>query len=150
MMADAKKKKTPFAFKMLIVMMIVLAGIFLPTTIVMAVCLLPSFVAAMIDRQPQKTAWLTVGAMNLAGAMPAWLMLWEKGHKIMDAVQVITAPVPLIIAYGGAAAGWMVYHNVTPFVASIVVGKNERRLKDIEKRQKELIRKWGEDVVHRG
>jgi len=35
---------------------------------------------------------------------------------------------------------------VTPFIAAIVQSKNERRLRDIDKRQKALIRKWGEGV----
>jgi hypothetical protein len=53
----------------------------------------------------------------------------------------------IFIAYGAAAVGWVIYYNVTPFVAVIVQNKNERRLKEIDKRQKELVKKWGVEVA---
>jgi hypothetical protein len=146
---EPKKKKMPFSLRVLIFFLMVTAVVFIPSTIVIAVCMIPSFVAAIIDRQVPKTAWITVGALNLAGTLPAWFMLWEQGHRLDVAFQIITRPEVLVIAYGGAAFGWLIYNNVTPMVAGIVVSRNEKRLKDIEKRQKELARKWGEEVASR-
>jgi hypothetical protein len=141
------KHKTPFSVRFAIFMLMVTATLFLPTTILFSVCLIPTLVAAIIDNQRPKTAWLTVGAMNLAGTIPAWFTLWDMGHTIPSALQLITQPVTIMVAFGGAAAGWFVYHLVTPAVAGIILKKNEYRLREIEKRQKELIRKWGEGVV---
>lgn len=144
-----EKKKGRIGNRLLVFSLMVTACVFHSSTIVLGICMVPSIVAAMVDRQPQKTAWITVGSMNFAGTLPAWFMLWEGGHTIEAAFQIIANPSLLLIAYGGAAIGWFIYNNVTPLVAAIVVGKNERRLRDISKRQKELVRKWGEDVASR-
>jgi len=143
---DKPKKKASFKSKMLIFSLMVTAVVFLPSTLVIAVCMIPAIVAGMVDRQKQKTAWITVGAMNLAGTLPAWFMLFEAGHTMDVALALVMKPGVLMMAYGAAAIGWVIYNNVTPLVAGVVVAKNERRLKEIAKRQKELVRKWGEEV----
>lgn len=154
-MADNKNEKSteksgmPFSVRFAFFMVLVTAIVFLPTTIILFVGLIPTMVAAIIDNNPTKTAWLTVGAMNLAGTVPVWFMLLDAGHTIPAAFQLVGQPSTIILSYGGAAAGWFIYNWVTPWVAAMVQAKNERRLRDIDKRQKALIRKWGEDVVAR-
>jgi hypothetical protein len=145
--AQPQDKKTPFRLKFAIFSLMVAGVVFFPTTVLFAGCLVPTFVAALVDAHPQKTSWITVGCMNFAGALPAWFSLWEMGHHLTDALQLLIMPRTLIMAYGGAGVGWIIYGNVTPFVARLVVLKNEMRVKDIDKRQKELIRKWGQDVA---
>lgn len=140
------KKKAVFSRKILIFSIMVTACVFLPSTIVLMVCMIPSFVAAVVDRQVQRTAWATVGAMNFAGTLPAWLTLLQSGHTFDGAMHVITQPAALLVAYGGAGIGMMIYTYVTPLVAGVIAGRNERRLKDIDKRQRELARKWGDEV----
>ena len=142
-----EKKKGGFTRKFLVFTLLVTAAVFLPSTIVGLVCMLPSLVAGVVDRQPQRTSWITVGVMNFAGTLPAWFMLWSQGQDLATAMQMITRPTVLLTAYGGAAIGLLIYNYVTPLVAGVVVSRNEKRLKDIDKRQKELIRKWGEDVA---
>ncbi|MBI3441793.1 MAG: hypothetical protein HY052_08365, partial [Proteobacteria bacterium] len=94
-MGDSKsdppeQHKTPFSVRFAIFMLLVTAVLFLPTTILFSVCLIPTLVAAIVDTQRPKTAWLTVGAMNLAGTVPSWFMLWDTGHTIPGALQLIT------------------------------------------------------------
>lgn len=151
----SEKRKTPFLVWFAIFMVLVTAVIFLPTTIIWSICLLPTLVAAIIDNHPQKTAWLTVGAMNVAGTVPAWFSMLESGqysmldaaHAIPAAFQLIAQPTTIIVSYGGAAIGWIIYYKVTPLVAAVMQSKNERRLRDIDKRQKALAKKWGEGVI---
>ncbi len=132
-----------FAFFMVFVSMLV----FLPTTILFSVCLIPTLVSYIIDNNERRTAWLTVGAMNVAGTVPIWFNLWNIGHTIDNAFDLIRSPMTIIISFGGAALGWFIYVNVTPFVAGILKMKNEARLKQIEARQQALIKKWGEEVT---
>lgn len=141
------KSKMPFSVRFAIFMLLVTAVLFLPSTILFSVCLIPTLVAAIVDNNQQKTAWLTVGAMNLAGTIPGLFMLWDMGHTIPMAFQLVLQPMTIIVAFGGAAVGWVIYNNVTPGVAGIILKKNEYRLREIEKRQKELVRKWGSGVV---
>jgi hypothetical protein len=149
------KAKTPFLVWFAIFMVLVTAVIFLPTTIVWSICMLPTLVAAIIDNYPQKTAWLTVGAMNAAGTIPVWVSLLDSGqYSMLDAgraipaaFQLISQPMTIIVPYIGAAIGWFIYFKVPPWVAAFVQSKNERRLRDIDKRQKALVKKWGEGVI---
>lgn len=141
--------KTPTQVWASVFMLLVLAGVFLPSTIVFTICMVPTLVAAIVDNQPNKTAWLTIGSMNLAGTIPVWVSLIDAGHTIAAAFQIVMQPTTFLIAYGGAAGGVLIYNYVTPMIAALVLGKNERRIRDIEKRQKELVRKWGEAVILR-
>src|SRR3954465_9815444 len=130
-MADKDQKSagrpvTPFSVRFAFFMVLVTAVVFLPTTIIIFVGLIPTMVAAIIDNNPTKTAWLTVGAMNMAGTVPVWFALLDAGHTIPAAFQLIVQPSMLILSYGGAAVGWIIYNKVTPLVAAIVQGKNER------------------------
>lgn len=151
---DAKKdgKKDggggmPFSLKLSVFMLMVTAVIFLPTTIVFAVCMIPTMVAAIVDNNQKRTLWLTVGAMNTAGTVPVWFSLVDGGHTLATAFRLVIEPSSIVIAFGGAAVGWGIYYYITPLIASVIQGKNERRLREIDKIQKGLVRKWGEAVI---
>lgn len=142
-----KKKKMPFAAKFSIFLILTIMLVFFPSTVLFCGCMIPTFVAGLIDNQPQKTAWITVGAMNFAGTVPAWFTLWDTGHTLANALLLIMQPKILVIAYGGAGIGWFLYYNITPLVAAGIAMRSEKRLKDIDKRQKELVRRWGQAVA---
>lgn len=141
------KRKAALSVKLSIFMLLVCALVFASSTLVFAVCMLPTLVAAVIDKSPQKTLWLTIGAVNLAGTVPAWFALWDQGAHLTDALTVLSNPRILLVAFAAAAGGWVIHMNVTPLVAALIIRRNEGRVKDIEKRQKELVRKWGEDIA---
>lgn len=147
-MAEGKKEeaKKPGSIKIAIFMLLVTMFVFLPTTILFSVCLIPTLVAYVIDGSINKTIWVTVGVMNIAGTIPAWFRLWDAGHTIENALYIILQPGTIVVSYGGAAVGWFIYINVTPFIASIIIMKNESRLRQINKRLGELVRKWGDSV----
>lgn len=144
------KRSGSGSVKFAVFMLFVTMFVFLPTTILFLVCLIPTAVAYIIDASINKTIWVTVGVMNVAGTIPAWFRLWDAGHNIEHAIEIILQPMTIIVSYGGAAVGWFIYINVTPFIASIIIMKNESRLKQIDKRLKELLRKWGDDVTDSG
>ena len=147
--ADPEKirRKAMWSIRLAVVLMLACAMVFLSSSLVFIVCMLPTLVATLIDKHHQKTLWMTIGAVNLAGTIPAWFRLWDQGRTVGDAIDVLTNPGVLLVAYGAAALGWVIHMNVTPMVASFIVRRNENRLKDIEKRQRELVRKWGDEVA---
>ena len=144
---ETEKGKSSFSVRFAFFMLFVTAVVFLPTTILFSICLIPTLVAAIIDNQPQKTIWLTVGAMNMAGTVPNWFTLWDMGHTIPAAFQLIAQPMTIILSYGGAAAGWLIHLNVTPLVAKMILARNEARLREIDRIQKNLVKKWGDEVA---
>lgn len=153
--AGPENAKTSFTVRFAIFMVFVTAVVFLPTTIVVSICMIPTLVAAIIDSHARKTMWLTVGAMNMAGTVPVWFSLIDVGQfsmldpwrAIPAAFQLIVQPINIIVSYGGALIGTIIYYRITPLIAGIVQNKNERRLRDIDKRQKALVKKWGDAVV---
>lgn len=141
------KRKAAWSVRFIIFALLVCALIFASSTLVFVVCMLPTLVAAVIDKNPHKTLWLTIGSVNLAGTVPALFRLWDMGsHDIQNALAIMSNPGLLLVAYGAAAAGWVIHMNVTPLVAALIIRRNEGRVKDIEKRQKELVRKWGDEI----
>jgi len=147
MAEEEQKKNKAGSVRFAVFMLFVTMFVFLPTTILFSVCLIPTMVAYIVDNSLNKTIWVTVGVMNVAGTIPAWFKLWDMGHHIEHAIDIILQPTTIIVSYGGAAVGWFIYINVTPFIASIIIMKNESRLKQIDKRLKELLKKWGDDVA---
>lgn len=144
---EQKKNKLPLSVKFAILCVIGMAALFFPTTVLFVGCMVPTFVAAIVDNNQQKTAWLTVGCMNFAGVVPAWFLLWERGHHLDQSFNLLLQSSTLIVAYGAAGIGWILYYNITPFVAGILIMRSEKRLKDIDKRQKDLISKWGQEIT---
>lgn len=141
-----EKTGRPLSFKFAVFSLIVLGIIFTPTTVLLCGCLLPTYIAALVDQTENKIAGITVGMMNLSTSIPALLTLWRGHNGIHEAVQLLLTPETIIFSYSGAAAGWGLYYYVPPLIAAVLRRKSERRLKDIEKRQMELVRKWGEEV----
>lgn len=154
-MADEKKEaleqaaagRTPLSVKFSVFMLLVTACVFLPTTILLTVCMLPTLVAVIVDVNPRRTMGLTVGAMNLAGSVPVWFTLLDRGHTLAAALQLVMEPSSIIISFSGAAVGTGIHYYVTPLIASVMQSKSERRLREIDKRQKALVHKWGEGVI---
>lgn len=138
---------SPTTIRVLVIAMMAVALVFLPSTIVFSACMLPTFVAALVDRSKEKTMWITIGALNLAGTVPSWFSLWEKGNTLGAAIDVALLPNTFLIAYSFAALGWIIHHNVTPVVATMMLRRAEKRLIEIDKEQRELIRQWGDGVT---
>ncbi len=149
---DKKEEKKPqgkgmgWRVKLAMLIIFVAALVFYPTTMVFFIMMVPTFVAFVIDRTRQKSFGMTVGVVNFSGVIPAWIDLWQRGHTFKQAIIVGMDPSFLLVAYAAAGIGWIIYSNVTPFVSRLIVRKTERRVKEIEKRQKELIRRWGKEV----
>jgi hypothetical protein len=143
---EAKPASTPFSVKFAYICLIIIAAIFFPLTVLFCACMLPAFVAALVDGHVQKTAGVTVGAMNLAGTLPAILSLMNHGGTIGASISLLLDPTTLMYAYGAAMAGWWFYAQVPKIVSGMLVRRAEKRVRQIDVRHQELVRKWGEKV----
>lgn len=139
--------KKSFSLRFAIFFLMIMAALFFPTTVLFCGGLLPTLIAAIVDDRPQKTAWLTVGAMNFAGIVPAWFDLWHVGHTLSAAFQILAQPRTIILAYTAAAIGWAIFFQVPKIIVGFMIRRAEGRVRDIEKRKRELVRKWGTEVT---
>ena len=119
----------------------------LPTVILVFFGMLPTFVALIVDRTRQKYAVFCVGGMNFSGVFPYLLDLWAGEHTIGSAMEVLTDVFSLLLMYGAAGFGWMIFIAIPPVVGAFLTVMAQRRVSQLRRDQKELIEEWGEDVA---
>ncbi|HYG85731.1 MAG TPA: hypothetical protein VD978_05700 [Azospirillum sp.] len=142
--APKRKKKSPWAFLLL---MLPAALVVLPTSIVFGLGMIPTMVAYAVDRDPDKSAPITVGGLNLCGCLPYAIDLWKHGHTISAALKVFADPVAWLVMYGAAAVGWAFYYGVPPAVANAELLRSERRVETLRQRKVALVQEWGPEVA---
>lgn len=144
-----KKRRGKKAVKkqMFLVSGLLMAVVFLPTTVLLGVGMMPTFAAALVDRSKRKTKAITVGAMNLAGSVPFMLELWTEGHSFEKAFSIVTDAKAIVVMYAAAAVGYLIDWAMTGIIAGFLLQRGKSRLIAIDKRQKELVDRWGKEVT---
>jgi hypothetical protein len=122
------------------------ALVVLPTTVLFGVGLVPTLVALVTDRDPDKTAAITVGGLNFCGCMPYAIDLWKTGHSVAGVMSKLADPLTWLVIYGAAGAGWLLYFTIPPLVATTEIGRAEKRIEMLKKKRITLIQEWGPDV----
>lgn len=122
--------------------------VFMATTVIMLIGMMPTIAARAVDRSYDKSRSLSVGLMNFAGCMPFLLELW-MGHTPNDlgaAMQIILQPKTIIIIYVIAAAGYAIEIAVTGMVSSVMQQRAKARFKAIDKELAALRNRYDEFV----
>jgi len=127
-----------------IVALLILA---LPTVFVVFFGMAPTFVAFIVDRSREKYATFCVSALNFCGVIPYLLDLWAGSHSIAEAVSTMTNPFALVIMYGSAGFGWMLFIVVPPLITSVLSVLAQKKVTLLRAKQRELIEEWGESVA---
>jgi hypothetical protein len=150
-MAKTKKNKKPMSWqaRMFMVLGLLMAIVFLPTTTMLMVGMLPTIVCALVDRTRGMVRTMSVGAMNLSGCIPFIIELWGRGNNFEVSFDYLTTPRTVIVMYFAAAMGYLIDWAMTGIVCSVMVEKAKGRIKDIEKRHADLVKRWGEEVTGR-
>ena len=123
-----------------------IALMIIPTVIVLLFALLPTGVAFLIERGKGWYGGVCVGAMNLAGTAPTLTDLWFTGHTIDAAFSALTDVFAIMLMYGAAAIGWLIYATTPNIVSAYMAMTAGRRITALKAQQKELVLKWGPDV----
>lgn len=123
------------------------AAVLLPTTLVFFVMMAPTWVAYMTDRSRDKHLAITVGLLNLPGALPAIIDLWTRGQSHHTAMLLLGDVFVWAVAYGAAFAGWGIFAVMPTVVGSFYRMTTEARIKGLVKQQKALIAEWGHAVA---
>jgi predicted permease len=130
----------------MIAIVVILGAMFVPTTMVIAVGLLPSAAAFIVDQDAKRSITMTVTLMNSVGVLPFVLDLWKKGQTIDHSLAIIEEPVTWLIMYGAAGVGWVICFTV-PHIVQLILGQRARlQIADLERQQEDLRHEWGEEV----
>ena len=125
-------------------------ALLLPSLIVLSVCLLPTLGAYVADRYRDKSLAITVGLLNLCGALPALWELWSQGQTTLAARAVLGDVFLWLLAYGAAGVGWLLFMMMPPLVTTYLGISGSSRAKEMRERQEELIDIWGPEVADQG
>ncbi|WP_135078742.1 acyl-CoA synthetase [Terasakiella sp. SH-1] len=109
--------------------------------------MLPTFVAVLIDRSPQRFAFISVLAMNFAGVFPYLLDLWMGSNSMSVAIDTLTDVFSLFVMYGLAGLGWLLFIVTPPIVTTILTFIAQRRVSTLRANQKKLLQEWGDDIT---
>lgn len=119
----------------------------LPTVMLVVFGLLPSIVAWIVDRTEQKYATACVFGLNFSGLFPFLLEIWFEDHSLDAATRIMTDVFDLMIIYGAAGFGWMLYMALPPFVTTFLSVMSEHRVTILKENQANIIEEWGEGVA---
>ncbi|CAO3357517.1 hypothetical protein ABNQ39_21370 [Azospirillum sp. A26] len=143
----ARKKKKKGGALTLILLIVPAALIVLPTTILFGIGMIPTIVAYVVDRDPDKSAPITVGGLNFCGCMPFAIDLWKHQHTIGAAAKIFADPLAWMVMYSAAAVGWGIYYGIPPLVAGMEVSRAEKRVEVLKQKKVALVQEWGPDVA---
>lgn len=147
-MAKAKKK-TSFGWKgqILMISLMMVCVLFSSMAVILVIGMIPTIVAAIVDRTEGRMRAMTIGAINFAGCAPFMIEVFKKGNNLETAVTYMLEPRTIVVIYFAAGMGYLIDWAMTGIVSSIMVQKTKGRLKDIQKMQKDLTDRWGIEVT---
>ena len=120
--------------------------VMVPAALLALVGLLPSAVAFIADRNTNRTAPTCVAIMNLAGVLPYVFQIVRDRRDFDAALTLLADPSNLLLMYGAAAAGWLIFFSVPRTVSAFIIGRDEARIRRLEAMQKETMELYGPDV----
>lgn len=153
-MADATERRDTAKRRRVgsIFMWLLAAGVlfaFYESIVLLLVGMLPTGLALLFDRSPQKDQVRSVGYLNFAGCLPWMVDFWMSGGGFARVFDIIGDPLVLGVMYSAAVAGWGLCFMVRPFVTTYLIVASELKESHLTKRQSELVDRWGE-AVRRG
>ena len=152
-MADNNKKSNPIkagsmkAWIYTLVAAALIFFVFLDVFILVVIGMAPTMGALVIDRSSRRYFTMTVAFPNGVGVLPSAIKLFSGGSGGVDAaLELVGDPIVLVTMYAAGAVGWVIYYSVPPFVSVWLSMQSEVRAATIKKRQKDLIKNWGNEV----
>lgn len=142
----AGKQRSPVFYSVIIALSAITCLLFYETVLLLAVGMLPSGVAYLIDTHPRRYATKTVAWMNLAGALIVAFELWESDTSLATTFDLLSDPVNWVIMLGGAGIGWIIHFSVPGMVLRYLDLSLDRQRNRLRETQEELEKEWGKEV----
>ncbi len=115
----------------------------LPLCALFAAGMLPSAVAAVVDRHRLRYLTTSVALLNLGGMVVPVFALLKSGLTLDGAMRVLSDQQNWLIMYGAAGIGWIVF-TAMPVVARVIIDfRAEREEHRLVRRVEQLVAEWG-------
>ncbi|MFA5041165.1 MAG: hypothetical protein WC464_05990 [Bdellovibrionales bacterium] len=157
-MAKEEPKKQPVAqprkkggkFKLILGMILVCLAMpfMLPTILLLAAGLVPTYVSYGTDKDPEKSGAISVFAMNIAGITPFLIDLWAKGQTLSNAFRILSDTNSWLVILGASAIGQLIIYAVPQAIAAMSLGHSETRIRALRKNLELLKESWGPEVTN--
>jgi len=118
-----------------------------PTVILLAVGMVPTVVAYIVDLSPGRYACRCVAPLNLAGVFPYLMKLWNSGHTISGAFKIAADPTAWLVMFAAAGLGWLMFTGVPGVAAAVQSFNAKRTVESLKERQRALVEEWGKSVT---
>ena len=129
------------------ILMVPVIAVLFPTCIVLAIGMLPSVVAYIVDRTGGKYLTITVALMNFCGTLPGITRLWQFGQAYDAAGRIGLDPLHWLASYGAAAVGWVIYLSIPPILSVFYGRVTQTRIEGLKRKQADLVEVWGPEVT---
>jgi hypothetical protein len=148
--AAAGKRATPMrggrAGLLLLVVPALLGVAALPLFVLLVAGMVPTLVAAVVDRHPRRYLTIAVALTNLSGLVAPAIALFAYDMSLAGAQHVLGDGRNWLIMYGAAAMGWAInwaMPTVGRFIIDLRADSAERSLR---KHAEHLVEEWGPEV----
>lgn len=118
-----------------------------PTMIILTVGMIPSVVATFINPSRVKGSIASMTALNLAGVLPVVGFLWQRGHTIDQALNLLTDIFMWLLMFGGAGIATFLLWGVPLVVQAFYEVQAGQLIKRLERRRTKLIEEWGGQII---
>jgi len=115
----------------------------LPTVPIVLLGMIPTAVAAFVERGPQKTAAICVAGLNFAGVAPFVAVLWKGPNTLYHSIAILSDAYSWLAMYGAASLGWLLCLALPPIAASILKIVSAQQIADLHAQQAKLREEWG-------
>lgn len=110
--------------------------------------LVPGLLVLLFDRSPGRALGRAVLIWNLAGAVGTVVAGWHD--DVRDAMQRLSSPTGLFLAWGIAAAGWLVAQLVPVIVELALRSRDMAQARVLRAERREYEEEWSLDPARSG
>lgn len=114
----------------------------LPTVPIVLLGMIPTAVAAFVERGPYKIAAISVAGLNFAGVAPFVAVLWRGPNTLYHSFAIIGDVYSWLAMYGAAAVGWLLCLVLPPVAASILKIRSAQQIAGLQAQQAKLREEW--------
>ena len=146
-MASEQAKKATKGVLPLLIFLGVGAVVIPPTIIVLTAGMMPSIVATFITVNQVKGSVAAMTAMNLAGVIPVVGFLWQRGHTVDQAFNLLSDVFMWLMMLGGAGVAAFLLWGVPIVVQAVYEMQARHIIGRLEKRRMKMIEEWGGRII---